>query len=99
MVTTLKQKMYILIRYNSIFSPRRQKGWTTYKSRFELHYLRVDYQANHWLNANNAQMDVGTANDTGGWKLAIGSGSVVVDTLFNVLLPLFVGTLCFVLVL
>ena len=35
-------------------------------------------------------MDVGTANDTGGRKLAIGSDSVV-DTLFNVLLPLFVG--------
>ena len=43
-------------------------------------------------------MDVGTANDTGGWKLAIGGGSVVVDSLFNVLFPLFVGTLCFILV-
>ena len=65
-----------------------------------MHYLRVDYQVNHWLNANNAQIDVGTANDTGGWKLAIGVGYVVVDTLFNLLLPLFVGTVfcpCFVL--
>ena len=44
-------------------------------------------------------MDVGTATDTGGWKLAIGGGSAVVDSLFNVLLLLFVGTLCFVLVL
>ena len=28
------------------------------KDAFELHCLRVNYQAKHWLNANNAQMDV-----------------------------------------
>ena len=47
--------------------------------------MKVDYQANHWLNANNvinAQIDVGTATDTGGWKL--GGGSVVIDALFDV---------------
>ena len=43
-------------------------------------------------------MDVGTVTGTGGWKLAIGGSSVVVDSLFDVLLPLFVGTLCFILV-
>ena len=41
-------------------------------------------------------MDVGTATDTGGWKL--GGGSVVIDALFD-LLPLFVGTVRFVFVL
>ena len=44
-------------------------------------------------------MNVGTATDKGEWKLAIGCGSVVVHSLFNVLLPLFEGALCFVLVL
>ena len=47
--------------------------------------MRVDYQAKHWLNAINvinAQIDVGTATDTGGWKL--GGGSVVIDELFDV---------------
>ena len=39
-------------------------------------------------------MDVGTATDTGGWKL--GGGFVLIDALFD-LLPLFVGTMCFVL--
>ena len=37
------------------------------------------------MNANNsinAQMDVGTATDKGRWKL--GSGSVVIDALFDV---------------
>ena len=51
-------------------------------------------QKKNRLNANNYQMDVRTATDTGDWKL--GDGSVVVDSL---LLPLFVGVLCFVLVL
>ena len=47
--------------------------------------MRVDYQAKHWQNANNAinaQMDVGTAADTGRWKL--GGGSVVIVALFDV---------------
>ena len=42
------------------------------KDAFELHCLRVDYQAKYWLNANNVQMDVVTATDTGGWKLGGG---------------------------
>ena len=44
-------------------------------------------------------MDVGTATDTGGWKRVIGGGSVIGNSLFNVLLTLIVGTLCFVFVL
>ena len=52
------------------------------KDAFELHCLRVEYQAKYWLNANNVQMDVETATDTGGWKL--GGGPVVIDALFNV---------------
>ena len=47
--------------------------------------MRVDYQAKQWLKTYksiNAQMDVGTATDTGGWKL--GAGSVVIDALFDV---------------
>ena len=50
------------------------------KDAFKLHSLRVDYQAKHWLKANNAinaHMDAGTATDTGGCKL--GGGSVVID--------------------
>ena len=63
---------------------------------FKLRCLTVDYE--YWLNANNAQMNAGPATDTGECKFAIGGGSVVVDSLFNMLPPLFVGTLCFVLV-
>ena len=47
-----------------------------------MHCFRVDYRTKNWLIAINAQMDVRTATDTGGWKL--GGGSVVVDSLFNV---------------
>ena len=51
------------------------------KDAFDFYCLRVDYQTKHWLNANNAQMDVRTATDTCGWKLG---GDSVVDSLFNV---------------
>ena len=39
------------------------------KDAFELHCLRADYQAKIWLNAINAEMDVGIATNTDGWKL------------------------------
>ena len=66
------------------------------KDAFELHCLRVDYQAKYWLNAYNVQMDVVTATDTCGQKL--GGGPVVIDPLSDVL-PLVVRTVCFVLIL
>ena len=47
-----------------------------------LHCFRVDYKAKLCLNANNARMDVGTATDTGEWRL--GCGPVVIDALFDV---------------
>ena len=39
------------------------------KDAFELHCLRADYQAKIRLNAFNAEMDVGIATNTDGWKL------------------------------
>ena len=58
MATMLKQKMYILILIQSILQGEKRVGPPT-QDAFELHWLRVDYA--YWLNANNAQMDVGTA--------------------------------------
>ena len=42
---------------------------TPTKDAFELHCLRADYQAKIWPNAINAEMDVGIATNTDGWKL------------------------------
>ena len=39
------------------------------KDAFELHCLRVDYE--YWLNDNNAQTDVGTAQVDGNLQLAV----------------------------
>ena len=74
-----------LIQFN-LLQGKKRIGPST-KDASELHYLRVEYQANHWMNTNNNQMDVGTATDTGAWKLVIGADSVVVYSLFNVLHP------------
>ena len=59
-----------LIRFN-LFSKAR-KGLELLpptKDALELHCFRADHQAKIWLNAYNAQMEIGTATDTGGWKL------------------------------
>ena len=58
-----------LIRYSLFFKAR--KGLELLpptKDAFELHCFRADYQTRSWLNADTAQMNVGTATDIGGWK-------------------------------
>ena len=73
----------MLIWYNSICSPRREKGWNSYKRCIWLALFECWLSdKKKWLNANNAQLDLRTATNTGGWKLW--SGSVVADSLFNV---------------
>ena len=70
-----------MIQFQLFLQGQKRVGSPT-KDAFELHCLRVDYQAKYWLNANNVQMDVGAATDTGGRNL--GGGPVVIDALFDV---------------
>ena len=59
-----------LIRFSLFSTARKGLGLLPHtKDAFELHWPRVDYQAKIWLDASNAQMNVGTVTDTSGWKL------------------------------
>ena len=88
--------VYIDMIQSQLFLQGQKRVGSPTKDAFELHCLRVDYQAKYCLNANNVQMDVGAATDTGGWNL--GGGPVVIDHCL-MWLPLFVRPVCFVLIL